>query len=272
MNTAGKPELSPSRSVHHSIPTKAIVTGGLGGIGRATAQAMLDAGMRVATLDLTEGELLHNGEKALSRVCDLRDSEAVRSAIGSAAADLDGIDILVNCAGINANDSAETADEKAWNEVMDIDLKASWLTFQSALPFLRLSKRASVVNVSSVHARMTSRQSFPYAAAKAAIEAMTRGIAIDFGLEGVRANCVAPGWTTTRLVESWLSRQADPTAAAAAVARLHPLGRMVSPAEVAQAILFLADERSSGITGITLTVDGGLSAQLPHIEEPSIRA
>jgi NAD(P)-dependent dehydrogenase (short-subunit alcohol dehydrogenase family) len=151
--------------------------------------------------------------------------------------------------------------EQDWDSVMDVDLRAAWLCVRAVVPHLRRRGGGSIVNISSIHARMTTTGMFPYAVAKAGVEGLTRSLALDLARDGIRVNAVAPGWTRTQLVEEWFERQTDATAAEDSVLRAHPLGRIAEPAEVASVVAFALGAASSAMTGSVLTVDCGLSSR-----------
>jgi NAD(P)-dependent dehydrogenase (short-subunit alcohol dehydrogenase family) len=162
---------------------------------------------------------------------------------------------------VNAYLDATTMSESDWDGVFAVDLKAAWLTCKHVLPHLMAKRGGAIINISSIHARLTSPGMFPYAAAKAGVEGLTRSLALDYGPYNVRVNAVAPGFTRTHLVEEWLAQQPDPRAAEQAVLAQHPLGRMAEPAEVAAVVVFLASDLASAVTGAVVSVDCGLSAR-----------
>ncbi|OLF05180.1 short-chain dehydrogenase [Actinophytocola xinjiangensis] len=242
----------------------AIVTGGAQGIGEAIVETFLAEGAEVVFLDRdavtgrhTERRL--SGSRFLE--CDVTDSGQVTAAVGETLTRLGKIDILVNNAGVAAYFDAATMTERQWDQVFVVDLKAVWLCARAVLPAMRAAGAGSIVNISSIHARMTEAGAFPYAAAKAGVLGLTRSLALDEGPRGIRVNAVSPGYTRTRLVQDYLDRQPDPAAAERAVLDVHPLGRIVSPAEVASVVAFLGSAQASGLTGADVVVDGGLSAR-----------
>ena len=137
-----------------------------------------------------------------------------------------------------------------------VDLKAAWMLAKALLPQL-IERRGAIVNISSIQARLTLHGFFPYAAAKAGLEGLTRSLALDYAPAGVRANAVAPGYTDTYLVQEWLSLQDDPAATLESVLANIPLGRMATPREIGNVVAFLLSDRASAITGATIAVDCG---------------
>jgi NAD(P)-dependent dehydrogenase (short-subunit alcohol dehydrogenase family) len=243
----------------------ALVTGAANGIGAAVADRLAADGYDLALLDRESAALAKQSHRlsadvtALPATVDVRDASQIEHAVTAAADQFGGIDAVVTCAGINAYYDPITLTEEDWNTVFGIDLKATWLTCRATLPFLLESDRAAIVTISSIHAKLTAAGTFPYAAAKAGVEGLTRSLALEYGPRGVRVNAVAPGWTRTRLVDDWLARQKDPDAAMAAVNTAHPLGRIAEPAEVAAVVAFLLSDQARAVTGASFAVDCGLS-------------
>jgi NAD(P)-dependent dehydrogenase (short-subunit alcohol dehydrogenase family) len=243
----------------------ALVTGAANGIGAAVADRLAADSYDLALLDrdsaalTTESQRLSADVSALSVTVDVRDAGQVGQAVAAAVDQFGGIDAVVTCAGINAYYDPIALTEEDWDTVFGIDLKATWLTCRAALPYLLESDRAAIVTVSSIHAKLTAAGTFPYAAAKAGVEGLTRSLALDYGPRGVRVNAIAPGWTRTRLVDDWLAMQEDPDAAMAAVNAAHPLGRIAEPTEVAAVVAFLLSDQARAVTGASFAVDCGLS-------------
>ncbi len=153
--------------------------------------------------------------------------------------------------------------EGEWDAFFGIDLKASWRTAKHVIPHMRAGGRGAIVNVSSIHGFATLEGFFPYAAAKSGLVGLTRNLALDLGPDGIRVNCVAPGFTRTRLVQESIDRAEDPQANERQMVAGVALGRIAEPAEVAHVIRFLASDEASYVTGATLLVDGGLTARRP---------
>jgi NAD(P)-dependent dehydrogenase (short-subunit alcohol dehydrogenase family) len=180
--------------------------------------------------------------------------------VAEAQAALGGLHGLVNNAGINAYFDAVAMTEEDWDSVFAVDLKAAWMLAKAALPGL-IERRGAIVNISSIQARLTLRGFFPYAAAKAGLEGLTRSLALEYASVGVRVNAVAPGYTETQLVQEWLGLQDDPAATLQAVLANIPLGRMATPREIGDVVAFLLSDQASAITGATLAVDCGTGAR-----------
>jgi NAD(P)-dependent dehydrogenase (short-subunit alcohol dehydrogenase family) len=242
-----------------------VVTGAARGIGAAIAEAVVEEGGAVALLDLdptgadTAADLADRGTAHFFQ-CDVRSLEEIERAVTDAERALGGLDGLVNNAGVNAYFDAVTMTEDDWDSVFAVDLKAAWMLAKAMLPGL-IERRGAIVNISSIQARLTIHGFFPYAAAKAGLEGLTRSLALDYAPAGVRVNAVAPGYTETRLVREWLDLQPDPQAALESVVARIPMGRIADPREVGNAVVFLLSDQASAITGATLAVDCGLGVR-----------
>ncbi|WP_263730714.1 SDR family NAD(P)-dependent oxidoreductase [Cellulomonas sp. SG140] len=233
---------------------RVLVTGGASGIGRATAERFLAEGARVAVLDRTPAEV--TGATAL--VGDLADDESVRRAVTDAAARLGGIDVLVNNAGIGATGDVAANDDAEWHRVFDVNVLGIVRTTRAALPHLRESRHAAVVNTCSIAAWTGLPRRALYSASKGAVQALTLAMAADHLADGIRVNCVNPGTADTPWVQRLLDGADDPAAERAQLESRQPTGRLVSAQEVAHAIVHLADPRSASTTGTVLAVDGGM--------------
>lgn len=246
----------------------AVVTGGAQGIGSAIADRLLRGGAEVAILDInpeqgsrTAQELSDLGHPAHFVACDVGQEVDVARAFGEIANEHGPVRVLVNNAGINAYYDATTMTEDQWNEVMAVDLKGTWLCSKYAIPVMRSAGGGVIINIASIHAFMTTKSMFPYAAAKAGVVGMTRSLALDHGPDNIRVNAICPGWVRTRLVEEWLAMQPDPGAAERQVLLVHPLGRIGTPEDIANLVAFLASDEAGFITGAAIVIDGGLSAR-----------
>ncbi|MER5978177.1 SDR family oxidoreductase [Streptomyces sp. NPDC001857] len=233
----------------------ALVTGGASGIGLATAELLAERGARVAALDLdpTGVKPPLSGHRA-----DLADDASVRAAVTAAAAELGGLDVLVNNAGVGALGTVEDNDDAEWHRVLDVNVVGMVRVTRAALPHLRRSAHAAIVNTCSIAATAGLPQRALYSAAKGAVYSLTLAMAADHVREGVRVNCVTPGTADTAWVTRLLDAADDPVAERAALEARQPLGRLVSAAEVAGAIAYLASPLSGATTGTALAVDGGV--------------
>jgi NAD(P)-dependent dehydrogenase (short-subunit alcohol dehydrogenase family) len=233
----------------------ALVTGGASGIGLATAQLLSSRGAQVAVLDrdVTDLPTLLRGFES-----DVRDRASVVRAVEAAAGKLGGLDVVVNNAGVSAVGTVEENDDEEWARVLDINVVGIARVTAAALPWLRRSGNAAVVNLCSIAALNGLPQRALYSASKGAVLAMTYAMATDHVREGIRVNCVSPGTVSTPFVERMLLGFDDPVAERAALEARQPTGRMVTPEEVAGAIAYLASPLSRSTTGTALEVDGGI--------------
>jgi 2-keto-3-deoxy-L-fuconate dehydrogenase len=234
----------------------ALVTGGASGIGLATARHLAARRARVAILDRDAPG--HAGALD-SFVADVTDDPAVRAAVGAAAEALGGIDILVNNAGIGAIGTVADNPDEQWHHVFDVNVVGLVRTSRAALPYLRASAHAAIVNTCSIAAVAGLPRRALYSATKGAVLALTLAMAADHIHEGIRVNCVNPGTADTPWIGRLLAQAADPAAERAALAARQPMGRLVSADEVAAAIAYLASPAAASVTGTALAVDGGMA-------------
>jgi len=234
---------------------RALVTGGASGIGLATARRLAELGAAVAVLDLAERA--PEGFRLVR--ADVGDDGAVRGAVGEAVGALGGLDILVNNAGIGAQGGVEDNDDDEWHRVYDVNVVGMVRVARAALPALRESRHAAIVNTSSIVATAGLPDRVLYSASKGAVLSMTLAMAADLLLEGIRVNAVNPGTADTPWIGRLLERTDDPAAERAALEARQPHGRLVSAEEVADAIAYLASPRSGSTTGTWIAVDGGMS-------------
>ncbi|MEV6737164.1 SDR family oxidoreductase [Streptomyces sp. NPDC051104] len=238
------------------IGLNAVVTGGASGIGQATARLLHERGARVAVLDLDPSGV----ELPLMPIrTDVRDDGAVRDAVESAASALGGIDILVNNAGIGAAGSVEDNPDEKWHEVLDVNVLGVVRVTRAALPHLRRSAHAAIVNTCSIAATAGLPQRALYSASKGAVHSLTLAMAADHVRDGIRVNCVNPGTVDTPWVGRLLDAADDPVAERAALNARQPHGRLVTAEEVAAAIAYLAGPAAGSVTGTALAVDGGMA-------------
>jgi NAD(P)-dependent dehydrogenase (short-subunit alcohol dehydrogenase family) len=227
--------------------SRAIVTGGASGIGAAVVQLLRARGDEVVVLDRDPSDGL---------VVDVTDAAGVEAAVRQAAERLGGLDVVINNAGVGAAGTVADNDDAEWHRVYDINVVGMVRVSRAALPFLRESSSAAIVNTCSVAATAGLPQRALYSATKGAVLSLTLAMAADHVGEGIRVNCVAPGTADTPWIGRLLDAAEDPEAERAALNARQPMGRLVSAEEVAEAIVYLAT--STATTGTVLHVDGGM--------------
>jgi NAD(P)-dependent dehydrogenase (short-subunit alcohol dehydrogenase family) len=241
---------------------RAVVTGGASGIGAAVAAELVRRGATVAALDLTPEAVR---APVLGVRCDVADDGSVRAAVAEAVAALGGLDVLVNNAGIGAQGTVADNDDEAWHRVWDVNVVGMVRVSRHALPHLRASAHAAIVNTCSIAATAGLPRRALYAATKGAVLSLTLAMAADHLADGIRVNCVNPGTADTPWVARLLAAADDPDAERAALAARQPTGRLVRAEEVAHAVAYLASPYASATTGTSLAVDGGMQGlRLPR--------
>jgi NAD(P)-dependent dehydrogenase (short-subunit alcohol dehydrogenase family) len=238
---------------------RVLVTGGASGIGAAIVRRLREEGARVAVLDLVPPE----GDPEAHRVDVGRDAE-VRAAVARVAEAFGGIDVVVNNAGIGARGTVADNSDDEWHHVLDVNVLGAVRVSRAALPWLRASPCAAIVNMCSVAARAGLPQRALYGASKGALYALTLQMAADHVREGIRVNAVSPGTAATPWVTRLLDSAPDPEAERAALEARQPHGRLVEAAEVADAVAYLASPRAGSTTGTVVEVDGGMSGLRPR--------
>jgi NAD(P)-dependent dehydrogenase (short-subunit alcohol dehydrogenase family) len=231
---------------------KAIVTGGGSGIGQAAARLLAARGARVAILDLKPGD------EFIGITADVTDDASVRLAVDTAADRLGGIDIVVNNAGIGAIGTVADNPDDEWHRVYDVNVVGMVRVTRAALPYLRESEHAAIVNTCSIAATAGLPQRALYSATKGAVLSLTLAMAADHVYEGIRVNCVNPGTADTPWIGKLLDQADDPVAERAALNARQPMGRLVTADEVAAGIAYLASPLAASVTGTALAIDGGM--------------
>jgi NAD(P)-dependent dehydrogenase (short-subunit alcohol dehydrogenase family) len=234
---------------------KALVTGGASGIGAATTEHLLARGAQVAVLDLNTDTVPPG---SLTYLCDVSDTASVEAAVAQAALDLGGLDIVINNAGIGAKGNVTENTDDEWTRVLNINVMGIVRVTRAAFPHLRQSNHAAVVNTASIAATAGLPDRALYSASKGAVYSLTLAMAADHIRQGIRINCVSPGTADTPWVRRLLDQASDPEAEREALDARQPHGRLVTAAEVAAAIAYLASPISGSTTGISLAVDGGM--------------
>lgn len=235
----------------------AVVTGGASGIGAAIAAKLQAMGAEVSVLDLNPNDL---PEGQLGFACDVSDDASVTAAIDRTVAAFGRIDIVVNNAGIGAQGSIEDNDDAEWARVWDINVVGMVRVARAAMPHLRKSPSAAIVNTSSIAATAGLPQRALYSATKGAVLSLTQAMAADHLREGVRVNAVNPGTADTPWIGRLLNSADDPAAEREALNARQPHGRLVTAEEVAGAVAYLASPLSGSTTGTSIAVDGGMQA------------
>jgi 2-keto-3-deoxy-L-fuconate dehydrogenase len=243
---------------------RALVTGGASGIGAAIAAAFAAEGAAVVVLDVADTPPGGLPEGAGYVSADVTDDAAVRAAVTAAAGRLGGLDLLVNNAGIGAQGSVAQSTDAEWQRVLDVNVIGTARVSRAAWPYLRDSAHGAVVNTASVASVAGLPQRAVYSASKGAVSALTRAMAADGLADGIRVNAVNPGTADTPWVARLLDSAPDPAAERVALAARQPHGRLVSAAEVAHAVVYLASPAAGSTTGAELAVDGGMTGVRPR--------
>jgi 2-keto-3-deoxy-L-fuconate dehydrogenase len=248
-------ELQADRSEFDGLV--AVVTGAASGIGLATA---LELARRGATVAAVDRDATGVPSALYAFECDVTDGPGVARTVERIAVELGGIDVLVNNAGIGAQGTVADNDDQEWLRVLDVNVVGIARMSAAALPHLRRSRAAAVVNTASIAALVGLPRRAAYSASKGAVLALTRAMAADHVREGIRVNAVNPGTVDTPWVGRLLASAADPARERAALEARQPHGRLVSADEVAEAVAYLASPQAASTTGTTIAVDGGMHA------------
>jgi NAD(P)-dependent dehydrogenase (short-subunit alcohol dehydrogenase family) len=257
MNEEVIPPRMPGRSGDF-LGWRVAITGGSSGIGLATGLRFLDRGASVVSLDLKR---IYDVEGIAWQYCVVANDSSVRNAVAAAVEDLGGLDVLINNAGVGMQGSVDESPELAeaeWRRLFEVNVLGVMRVTRAALPALRRSSHASIVNIASFVALTGVRRRAAYGASKGAVFALTKGLAADHLREGIRVNSVSPGTVDTPWIDRLIDATGDPLAERAAVMARQPHGRLVTPEEVAAAICYLAGPDAGSTTGADLVVDGGI--------------
>lgn len=247
----------------------AIITGGGQGIGRAVAVALAREGAAVVVVDedgpvaqvLADGVAAWGGQ-ALAMSADVANEADVARVAAETVATFGGIDILINSANYQASGSVESTPLDLWNRVIGVNLTGVYLMSRAVLPELRRHGGGTIVNVAALQGLLAEPNWAAYTASKGGVIALSRSMALDYAAEGIRVNCVCPGMIDTPLLRATAlhERRIHPEELLRTWAARQPIGRLGTPEEVAELVLFLAGPRSSFMTGSVYTADGGLGA------------
>lgn len=242
-----------------------VVTGGGSGIGRATCLLFAREGARVIVADraaeAAEEVAAQAGDGAIAIAVDVAKRESVRAMIQKAVENFKRIDVLVNNAGYSFKGNVVDSDEDEWDKLMAVNLNGVFYGCKYAIPFMRAQGGGVIVNMASVLATIGLRDLAAYCASKGAIVALTKAMAVDHASENIRVNCIAPGNTDTPILDTMFAQSPNPETLRRQMEQRHLMNRMAKPEEIAYGTLYLACDESSFVTGTTLTVDGGWTAQ-----------
>jgi NAD(P)-dependent dehydrogenase (short-subunit alcohol dehydrogenase family) len=243
---------------------RALITGGASGIGRATALLFAREGATVAVADLDEAggqsvvqTIVDAGGQAIFVLCDVTQSADCERAVQLTVAELGGLDILFNNAGIVRRATVLETTEEEWDRVMAVNVKSIFLLSKHAIPVMTEAGGGVIVNTASGWGLVGGRNAVSYCASKGAVVNMTRAMALDHGEQNIRINCICPGDTDTPMLRNEAHQLGTPDEDFLAEAAERPLCRIGRPEDIAQAALYLASDASSFVTGTALVVDGG---------------
>jgi NAD(P)-dependent dehydrogenase (short-subunit alcohol dehydrogenase family) len=243
---------------------RALITGGASGIGRVTALLFAREGAAVAVADL-DGTgaravarlVTAEGRSALAIACDVSRAADCRRAVHETVDAFGGLDVLFNNAGIIRRADVVDTTEEAWDRVMAVNVRSVFLMGKYAVPVMAAGGGGAIVNMASGWGLVGGRNAVSYCASKAAVVNMTRAMALDHGAQQIRVNCVCPGDTDTGMLREEARQLGANEGAFLAEAAARPLGRIGTPEDIARAVLYLASDASSFVTGTALVVDGG---------------
>ena len=239
----------------------AIITGAGSGIGLEVARGLKARGATVFGFDIAEGEM---APVATFIKCDIGDGQSVTDAFTEFSKQSKQLDILINNAGIGSLTTVEHESDEIWEKVLNVNVIGTARVSRSAIPLLRKSKHPAIVNTASIAATDGIPNRAAYSASKGAVLTLTLAMATDHIKDKIRVNAVNPATTDTPWVQRLLNQSADATAARDALEARQPMGRLVSPSEIASAIIFLASPLQASVTGTTINIDGGMhSLRIP---------
>jgi len=244
----------------------ALVTGGRGGAGRAVCERLEREGAHVYAADLTPDGTM-DGDDAPGELLafDVTDEQAVIDGYALVERDRGRLDIVVNAAGVEIEKTVAETTLEDWNRIFAINVTGTFLTSKHALPMLRASGKASIVNFGSYDGYMADPRLAAYCATKGAVHMITKAMAVDHGPEGIRVNAICPGYIDTPMLEQFYPDDVDPAAARQEAEFVHPLRTIGTPTDMANLVFWLASDEARYATGQLWVLDGGLSAQVQQM-------
>ena len=242
----------------------AFVTGGCGGIGRAICERFAREGARVIAADLASQDELPDRVEFLAY--DVTDESICQQTFAALAERWDKLDILVNAAGIEIEKTIEDTTLEEWNRIFAINVTGMFLTSKYALPLVRRSDAASIINFGSYDGYIADPELAAYCATKGAVHALTRAMACDHGPEGIRVNAVCPGYVNTPMLQSFFGDSGDIETLKQAVRDVHPMRTYGEPEDIANLVNWLASDEARYASGQLWVLDGGLSAQVQQMK------
>jgi len=245
-----------------------LITGGASGIGKAMARLFCLEGGTVLIADINEfagkaaaEDLKGKGHSVHFFQCDLSKKESIRRLVDSVEPEYSRLDVLCNNAGVELDAPFEETKESDWDRLFEVNVKGMFLLSQFSLPLLRKGKDPAVVNTGSISGLVGWPASTAYCSSKGAVVMLTKQMAVDLAKDGIRVNCICPGTTNTAMIDRLIGGAENREQLEAEIKRMHLLGRFAAPKEIAAAVIFLASEEASFITGAILPVDGGYTAK-----------
>lgn len=241
-----------------------LVTGSSGGIGEAIALHLHDEGAAVVATARSEvgvkqlADQVEDSERFVVRTLDVTDESAFAAAVEDVVSRFGRLDGIVNNAGVLFPNTTEQATSQEYEKTFDVNVKGTFLGCKYAIPAMIANGGGSIVNFGSINSLGAEKQLALYTASKGAVLMLTKAVALDHGGDGIRANCVCPGFVDTPLNVPHYSRFGTKADLEAGLADFQPIGRAILPLEIAQAVSFLLSDRSSAITGTPFIVDGGV--------------
>lgn len=244
----------------------ALVTGGRGGAGRAVCQRFLKEGAHVYAGDLSDGGSLGTTDAPGKFLrLDVTSEREVRTAIATIQAEHGRLDVLVNAAGIEMELTIEETSLDQWNHIMAVNVTGTFLTSKYALPLLRASDHAAIINFGSYDGYIADPKLAAYCATKGAVHALTKAMACDHGPEGIRVNAICPGYIDTPMLQQFYPEGVSEEDGRAEAEAVHPLRTIGTPTDMANLVNWLASDEARYATGQLWVLDGGLSAQIQQM-------